>query len=372
MNATAAKDSQRGFALIELVIAMGMMLVLFGSIMVLMKDGLRVGNTTYEMTDAQESLRSAHEYISRDLVVAGDGLRGINNIRVPLGFVTNYLSQTPIEDPKAPGYVDLSILTSDDDVPAGTAVLNTAPAVTVRSNPSTTDRLTVVESDRTFTTIGLPATAINGSGSNIVVSPADIGKFSIGEIYFITSEQGAAFGTITNITGAAGATPNLVFSTGDTYGLNRAVLNGPISFVSAKGTLPTSLMRMQIVHYFVNSNGLLIRRVFGVKGAGFSDSVMAEHVTNMQFRYALSLPDANGFVQQPIRRLATSEQQVSVRQVEVTISTETVHFVNNQTVNGKLNASRQNLTMTTSTSVRNLQFRQALQPTSDDPSLSGN
>jgi hypothetical protein len=126
---------------------------------------------------------------------------------------------------------------------------------------------------------------------------------------------------------------------------------------------------MQIVHYFVNSNGLLTRRVFGVSGAGFTDSIIAEHVTNLQFRYVVNLADANGFVQQPVTRLINTDQQFAVRQVECTTTTETVHFVGTQNTNGVLSATRQQLTMTTSTSVRNLQFREALQPQADDPAL---
>jgi type II secretory pathway pseudopilin PulG len=366
MNSPAAKNNEAGFSLIEMLIAIGAMVVITASILTLMKDGLRVSNGTYELADAQESLRTAQEYISRDLVVAGDGLRGINNVVVPVAFATNYLAVAPVTDPTTPGYVNLAILTSDDSVPAGTLVRNTAPAVNVRSNPVQTDRLTILEADRTFTPITLPSTAIPATGATITIAAGDASKFNVGEIYFITSEIGGAFGTITAI-GGAGATRLLSFANGDLCGLNVVGSAGPLAQVS-RG-LPTSLMRMQIVHYFVDTNGLLIRRVFGVRGTALTDSVVAEHVTDLQFRYALNLPDDNGFVKQPVRRLSTSEEQVSVRQVEVTLSTETVHFVNQQNINGKPSGTRQGMTMTTSTSVRNLQFREALQPTEDDPAL---
>lgn len=365
MNSSVVKNKEAGFSIIELMIALSAMLIVTASAIMLMKDSIKVSNTTFELTDAQESLRSAQEYISRDLVVAGDGLRGINNIVLPIGFVTNYLTATPVTDINTPGYVNLSILTSDDTVPAATVVRNTAPAVTVRSTPTQTDRLTMLVADRNFTSIALPANATAANGLSIAVAPADLNKFTAGEIYFITSEVGATFGTITGFGGTA-ARPTLIFAAGDTYGMNVPVNGGPISNVSVKGTVPTSLSRMQIVHYFVNSDGLLIRRNFGIVGAGFRDSVIAEHVTNLQFRYVLSLEDDNGFVQQPVRRLSTPEEQISVRQVEVTLATETVHYVNTQTVNGMPRGSRQEITMTTSTSVRNLQFREALQPTNDN------
>jgi hypothetical protein len=49
--------------------------------------------------------------------------------------------------------------------------------------------------------------------------------------------------------------------------------------------------------------------------------------------------------------LTTSEQQLAVRQVEVTITAETPHRIQNNT--------QPQLQMTTSTSVRNMQFRMA-------------
>lgn len=370
MSLPANKRNQRGFSLIELLISLIVMTIVTTAILAMMKDGIKVSNSTYEMTDAQESLRTAQEFISRDLVVAGDGLRGISVVSLPEIFVRNYLTTTPAPDSINNGVVNMSILSSDNNVAAGTVVRNRPTTVTVRSTPRQTDRITMLEIDRTFNAITLPPnTSINTTGLNVVVSPADVGRFRVGEIYFINSELGATFGTITSITGVGGTRPTLVFAAGDTFGLNQPVNGGPISNVSAKGTLPTSLLRMQIVHYFIDSNGLLIRRVFGVVGAGFADSVVAEHVTNLSFRYALNLPDANGFTQQPVAQLVDTDRQSAVRSVEVTIATETVHHTVTQNINGQPRPARQELTMTTSTSVRNLQFREATQPQSDDPAL---
>ena len=116
-------------------------------------------------------------------------------------------------------------------------------------------------------------------------------------------------------------------------------------------------MRLQIIQYFVDANNLLIRRVYGVKGSAFVDNVIAEHVTNIQFRYMVNLVDANGFVPQPSRQLATSEQQLAVREVETTVAVETLRAVNVVTAN---NNGKQVTSSTTATTVRNLQFRRAL------------
>jgi prepilin-type N-terminal cleavage/methylation domain-containing protein len=343
----AGAHGQAGFSLMELLIAMTVMVVIMAAIFACLKDSFQISATSYELSDAQQSLRAAHEYINRDLITAGDGLNGINNIRVPVQFVQGYLTQSPVLDPNDPGYMELSLIVSDDNVPGGTPVLGTNPQTNVLAG---TDRITILETDRTFTNISLPAEAINASGSGVSISPADINLFRIGEIYFIAAGAKATLGVVTNI-GGTNTNPTLVFADGDVYGLNHQGVGGPINFVSEGGTLPTTLMRMNIAHYFVNSDGLFVRRLFGVAGAGFKDTVIAEHFTDLQFRYLLSLRDANDQMQQPVSRLETSVQQTATRQVEISLKVRTAHAIND--------GQPKSLSMTTATSIRNMQFRLA-------------
>lgn len=352
MNPQRASNNQSGFSIAELLVVVTIMLILMTSVFGLMKDSTVISMVTYEMTDAQESLRTAQEYINRDLIVAGDRLRGLNNICVRLSFVANFLTLNPGSTDCGGGMVNLPLVQSDDNVPANTPVLLTNPSVNVRSNPTLTDRINILQVDSTFAPLTVAASSITATGGSITIAGADINRFNAGEIYFIASSSRATFGTITARDAGTGI---LTFATGDPYGLNQAVVGGPISMVSAGGTLPVSIMRMRIIHYFVNGNGLLIRRVFGVNGGvGHFDSVIAEHVTSIQFRYLLNFPGANVAAEQPVAQLLTAEQQIAVRQVEVSVTTETVHPLPN--------GSRQPITMTATTSVRNLQFLETQQP----------
>ena len=149
---------------------------------------------------------------------------------------------------------------------------------------------------------------------------------------------------------------------GDGLGLNQTGATAPISKVSVVfsgvSTQNASIIRLQIIQYYVNSNGLLMRRVFGIKSGGFTEAPVAEHVTNLQFRYNTSISDANGFVTQPVTVISTPIQQASLREVETTIGVETVHAVNAVT-NANANSSangKQIIQTTTATTVRNLQF----------------
>lgn len=346
MNPQIEFENQKGFSLVEMLIAITVMLVLTSAVFSLMGSSMRISTATYELTDAQENLRNAQEIINRDLINAGDGLNSISTILVTPFFQTNYLTLTPVNASR------LAILTSDNNVPAGTNVRGANPATTVRSDPGLTDRQTILQIDHTFTPEVTPI-SITPDGEKITVTATEAGRFQVGEIYFLTSTNGATFGTITDITGS-GTTRQLEFAGGDTFGLNVSGLSNNIKAVSDSGSVATSLRRMKIIHYYVNAAGLLMRRVFGVQGTGFRESAVAESVLNVQFSYSLSLTDANGNVVQPTATLSTTEQLTAVRQVDVTVTVQTP---------GLIGLNRPPLSMTTGTSVRNMQFRQARQPT---------
>jgi prepilin-type N-terminal cleavage/methylation domain-containing protein len=349
-------NRQAGFSMMELLISMAVMTIITGAAFALIGGSIRFTNSTFHITDAEQTLRTAHEIINRDLTTAGNGLRGVGNIWVPRAFVANYLTLIPdTSDPN-----NLALVVSDDNVPGSTVVAQSNPARNVLDG---SDRLTMLTQDTSFNSgnaVSLLAGQITvlGSNTNIVVGSANIGLFQVGEIYAITA-QNMAFGVVTSINTT---TNTLIMSNGDVYGLNQTA-GGPIYTVAglASGaSTPASLTRMQIIHYYVAvvnaNNNLLCRRVFGVKGAGFVDSVIAEHVTNLQFRYLLNKTDPNGFVPQPVRQVPPADR-LTVREVETTLAVETVRAVNVVTNSDN---GHQKITTTTATTVRNLQFQKAL------------
>ena len=354
MSPNCKTNRQAGFSMMELIIALAGMTIITGAAFALIGSSIKFASTTYHIADAEQGLRTAHEVINRDLTTAGDGLKGIGTIQVPKAFVQNYLTQTPIVDSSNPNYVNLALVTSDDDVLGTTAVPQASPAATVQGG---SDRLTLLTEDYTsFPPVTVLAGKISVStpNTNIVVSSSDTGKFQAGEMYALVAQNSAAFFVISSVNSS---TNTLTVTNGDVYSINQTGTGTPINVVSAAGTAPSTIVRIQIIQYFVNSNNLLIRRVFGVKGATFADSVIAEHVTNLQFRYLVNLTNANGFVPQPVRQLSTSQQQLAVREVETTVAVETGRAVNAVTAN---NNGKQVISSTTATTVRNLQFRQAL------------
>ena len=360
MYLNAKNKRQAGYSMVELLIGMGILIVIVGATMSLMSSSLRFSHNTFHVTDAEESLRTAHELINRDLTSAGDGLKSIGTITVPLAFASNWLTRTTVVDSVDTTHHQLGLVTSDDAIPASTAVPQASPAATFRAS---TDRISMLTQDNDFVPVSLLPGKITvvGATTNLLVPATSIGKFQNGEIYAIISQNSAAFGTVT---GVNTTTNTVAMANGDGFGLNETGTSPPAPMTSVAGissgssTQNVSIIRLQIIQYYVTSTGMLMRRVFGVKGGGFTETPIAEHVTNLQFRYMTNMSDANGFVQQPIRVINTTVQQSSVREVETTIEVETVKAVNtvtNANANGSANG-KQTISITTATTVRNLQF----------------
>jgi hypothetical protein len=336
---------------------MAVMLVVMVIAMRFMNDSINISNVTKEMTEAQQNLRTAHDFIARDLLAAGDGMEEIMSPRLLKTFLNNYLTKAPVGDTTYTTLGVLGIITSDNQAPAGTAVPIPSPTPGTSIPVLTaTDRLTVMKIDTAFNdnvgSIPLPTGAVTGNGQTVTIpGTVSMAQFSVGDIYFFTSTTASAFGSVTTVNVAA---RTLTFAAGDRFGLNQVNVNGPINLV-ANGR-PSTMMLMQVVHYYIDSDKLLRRRVYGVGGVGgYTDTVVAEHVADLQFRYVLGQSDASGNVLAPVTALGTELQQSLVRQVEVTVTTETAHNV--------VNGAKQKMTMTGTTTVRNMQFNTHLKMT---------
>jgi Tfp pilus assembly protein PilW len=366
------EHNEAGYSMIELMVAMGMMLVIAGATFSLFNGSMKFARSTYYTTEAEESLRNAHEVIGRDLTTAGDGLRGIGTLTAPLAFVQNFLTRTPVTC-NDPNYPCIGIVTSDNDIPAGTAIPLSNPAVNFQQG---SDRISMITRDMTWNT-GSPVSllagkiTISGSNTQLNVGATNIGLFQNNEIYAVISSAGAAWGVVTNVN----TSTNIVTMNNNDggFGLNQTLSTAPVSVVSSvvsgTSTQAVTIMRLQIIQYYVDQNGLLLRRVYGVRGASFIDSIVAEHITNLQFRYLTNLLDANGFVKQPSRVLGSSTEQAALREVETAIGVETAKAVNAITNTnatslacGPSDNGKQSICSTTATTVRNLQFRTALGP----------
>ena len=342
-------SSASGFSLMELMVVIVLMLIILASVFTLMRGTISTANTNFEMTSAAQNLRTSHEFITRDILTVGDGLRGVSNIWLPTKFVTKNLTVRSADelDPSNTGFVNVGAVITDNDVPANVNVPNTNPAVKVQS-PS--DRITLLAVDRSFNPIDIPVNASNYNTGKINIPATRVGEFSVGEIYYITGGGTGTFGTVTSIDTA---TNSIFWAEGDAPGLNRYGTTGPLGVATNTNLDAATLMRVVIAHYFVDSDGKLVRRAFGVKSESFVDSVIAEHILDLQFRYMLKPTTAGTIMDQPADQLELN-QATRVRIIEPYIIAETAYPLDDGT--------KKRVDGATQIGVRNIQFLEAPVP----------
>ena len=342
-------ENQAGFSMMELIIVMVVMLIIMAATFSLLHGSMKTANTNYEMTTAAQGLRNSQEFLNRDILVAGDGLKGISNVWLPTGFVTDYLSSRPASDldPTNQGYVSIGAILSDNDVPAGTVVKGSNPATTVFPG---SDRLTMLAIDPSFASIDIPVGGSNKMTGEISVPASRIADFTVGEIFYVTSGGTGVFGTVTKVN-AAGS--KITWAEGDRFGLNRYGDTGSLGVGTDRGDSPASLRRVNIVHYFADAGGRLVRRTFGVRQNGFIDSVIAEHLTDLQFRYILRPAGTGKIFEQPLEQLEAGDS-FSVRMIEPRLKVRTAYPLQD--------GRYEDVDGVTQIGVRNVQFLEAPVP----------
>lgn len=343
-------SNQSGFSLLELLVTMVLMLIVLGSAFALLRGSIIAANANYEMTDAQQALRIAHEYISRDLLKAGDGVRDVQNVYFPTNFVSKYMSSRPVSelDPNGTGFYSAGLINSDFNVPDGIAIEGSDPLINIKQR---TDRITILAIDNTFVPIDVPAYNSDYNTGKITISGGYDGIIDEREIYCLSNGTDATFLTVTSLENGN----QIVAAQGDDLGLNYSGYTGNIATVTKQNSYPTVLMRVNIIQYFIDADGRLIRRVLGVKGEPYSDSVIAEHLVNLKFRYILN-PAADGseILTQPKEQLDTSEQRLMVRMVEAALSVETANPLQDGVVH--------QVEGTNQVAVRNMQYAKSVIP----------
>lgn len=323
-------------------------LIIMTAVFTLLRSTIVTANANYYLTDATQNLRISQEFLTRDLLVTGDGVKGTANIWLPTLFVRKYLTARPLSeiDPGNTGYTNIGIVLTDDNVPAGTNVADTDSPTKVKPN---TDRINFLVQDLSFPTTDISYGNCYESRFRLPLSMSS--QIQTDEIYYATSKGTGAFGTVTSTETNTGATV-VYWNNGDKWGLNREGWSGNACTASSYNS-PTTVMRIQIIQYFVDNNDRLIRRVIAGKGKTVVDSVIAEHIINFQVRYILRSESNTDLFQPGMSQVPLSESSL-IRLIEPTIIAETSRVLQN--------GFSEQIDGTTQIGIRNLQFQEAAVP----------
>ena len=375
MSNQAEKNNQSGFSLIELLISIVIMLIVVGAVFTVFNSSLRVSTTSNEMADAEQNLRIGQEYITRDLYNTGDGLRGLNPM-ITNAFLASYLSLDSTDPTNT--FVPATMVLADDSAPANTQITG-SPAGTLLLGSDRISFLLTPNFVGQMADISGVKLVSNGkyrsSGLNeMYVTNAAAATLKVGEIYVLfntkataASTNSAYFAAITGFqpgTGADSGNTSIKFDGVGDYGLNNTSGGNNVVNILESGGLDEqlTLRRVWIISYYVDNSNRLMRRVYGQAGTNaanqfipYTETIIAENVTQLQFRYILRREVAN-VVQAPQvlnvfnTDTAANNQaaQAAVRQIEVSLTTQTSRPIST--------GQRQPISATTVVSPRNLQF----------------
>ena len=324
--------SQRGFTLIETMVAMAIFTIVLASIMGLLEVARKARFNSMERGDDLQEVRIGTNQMAYDALDAGVNYSD-NGAQVPNPWLKNNLGISPVPAGGATGFLTPVI----PGPGAGTVILGTA-----------TDQVTFVSEDPNFNptvynnspnklNVSFPMniTGINATGPVLTV-PSNA-PCSVGDIYMINNSGNPTGALGTNAIGmvtALNGTTQITMATGSSA-VDPLGLNGPSNGSSGAspvgqmaGTLSAGATKINMVTYLVvsdgtdNGTGTLIRRVYGGKSSagaplGVTDSPLAFNVTGMTIQYVL----ASGVVTSNPASLAGGATNLgNIRQLTVNIS----------------------------------------------------
>lgn len=323
--------NEKGFTVLELVIAMVVFLIVSSAIWGLLVVAQRSRVNVSEKVQLTKNVRFALNIIGRDTYNAGFGY--------PIDF-TVVLKNNAVS----------SLLGIPQD---GDNSRDTVPPIIAGDNITTntfnltpnvkTDQVTFLFKDSTFNLIGTTgseisqplsinaATTTSGIDEIVPISGSNV-NCRVNDILVVNGNTGATLGVVTALNG----TNKVRFANGDVLGFNLTGSSGSLRGI----TTPASMHRVKMVTYYVTPDGILTRRDYANSPtAAFVDEPLVYGVENFQIQYVL---DSGLLSDNPQANL------IKTRQVRFTISVRST----------ELDPSGQpyRTTMTTTYSTRNLGY----------------
>jgi type II secretory pathway pseudopilin PulG len=281
---------EKGYSLIELLIAMGITTVVMGVTLGGLNDAIRANNTVVQITDMNKGLRGALDVMVRDLLQAGAGLPKGHVVLVPSGGLL-------VRIPGPPG-TTRTLTAADLSLPAVIPGAELGPTI----NNVKTDVLTILAADNNFTDIGV--TAINATSATVVPTVnigTGVDRVIPGQLMMIL--KGSAT-TLVQVTSVNAGTRQISFAAGDSLRLNQTGggIAGNLNALNAQaptgGAAPaaTRLTRVRMITYYLDNTTSpgrprLTRRVNNGHETSFDNNLgtaVALDVEYLKFTYDLN------------------------------------------------------------------------------------
>lgn len=283
----SGSPGEKGFTIVELIIAMIVFLIVTGSVYGVLLIAQRSRTQVNQQVQLTKNVRLALNIVGRDTFNAGFGY--------PLKDSVN------LRDNRFAAVVGVPVDTGDaaDTIPpviAGDNINNN----TFAAPATTTDQVTFLFKDSTFNLLPTagPAdkqvsTALNidavctTCATNQVTIAGSNSSCAVNDIFVIAGKSGSTLGVVTEVSTSG---DNVVkFGSTDVLGFNQ---NGTPTILSLIAT-PASMQRVKMTTYFVTVDGTLTRREFANTSTAttanyYVDEPLVYGVENFQIQYILA------------------------------------------------------------------------------------
>lgn len=366
-----AQNSDRGFTLMELMVAMALGLLVMGAMASLFKVGMNSTILLEQRVETQQNMRAAIDIISRDISQAGAGVPS-GGIQLPTGAGNNGLSKfgcdqsgtchvlnhTYPANGASTNYMYGIIPGFLNGVESGAAIL-AAPA------PAVNDSVTVVYCDYNFPLFQYKGVFSNLNGTAMTLTqiagdtpPAinGAGGVQVGDLIMVSGASLTGVGEVTNITWNSGtSTGTITFANGDPLNINQSgAASGNLAAVAnAAGGGSVSVIRLYVVTYYLKTATAayagapqtvrLMRQVNGLTPVPVADEIINLQVAFDTYNSTTNALDAN-----QANPIGVGESPNNIQKVNLIVMGESINTWGNRS---------QNSYLATDVSARNMSFR---------------
>lgn len=346
--------SERGFSLMELLLAMALGLVVLAGAVAMLRQGVDISHMVTQRAEMQQNVRVAINFLARDLSIAGTGMPA-GGIQLPIGGG----AQNPLRGCSTTN-CGLWGFFADQRLYSVTPGDGLGPIV----NGVQTDIVTLAYRDDSIDLGQL--TAATPSGNQLDIDPTinpplndpAVG-IQINDMLVLCNSNGCAVGVVTGL-----IPDGILFANPDDLNVNQpSAANGNIASIldppNGPAIPPTSAYRINTVTYFIQMvagpDGQLntaddVARLMRQVNAN-PPAPVAENIENLQFTYDIfddnlgvptaALPNAGGLPNQ-------------IRKINISVSARSP-------ARGLFRPRYERSTLVTSVNARNLTFRDRYQ-----------
>ena len=351
--AKRTSKKQRGYSLVELIIAMALATLVLTAAMLMLTKAMDATAMVTQRAEMQQNARTAITFLSRDLSLAGTGFPQ-GGIQLPTGagstpprFACSGVQGCYFGNDLYPNNYMYAIVPGPGN---GPTLLGIPTCV-----------VTLVYLDTTLPLNTFPLAAINANGNQITFAAGynppindPVVGLQVGDILYLQNANGTAAAEITGIGGniitLSNLDPNNINQTAAAAGNVKSLAN-PSPPAAAPGVYPqTSAYRLNVITYFIqvaaNGTPRLMRQVNAQNAVPIADNIENLQVSFDTFDDATGAATAN--------RPDANNKPNQIREANITVTART---------SGQIKQIRdfQRLTLGTSVVPRNMSFKDRYQ-----------